>query len=148
MILAAACPWPVHCFVYHHLRRSLWERLFLRDVQITTLPAGDAEVRKQAVANAALRLGAGETVCLFLDESGPNSEQQLEAFRADVGGMLSSVSVPVVPLALTGLNPRRSRWSRRVTLQIGGPLSPSSSPWTLQAHVEALFNRAVADASS
>jgi len=109
------------------------------------IPAGDGDRTRAAVQRA---LDAGDLVAVF-PEGRPGAEGHLGAFEAPLAELLAAVQVPVLPVALAGL--QSSLFSRvpaarrtgallaHVSLRVGDPLVPQAAPDALREAMEVLL---------
>jgi 1-acyl-sn-glycerol-3-phosphate acyltransferase len=155
-IVTAACRRPVR-FVMDHtfFRMPLLGWLFRVAKAIPIAPAKqDAALKEKAFEQISRELQDGNLVCIF-PEGAITRDGAMAPFRPGIERILARDAVPVIPMALGGLwgsffsrragralhtlpRPRR----RIIRIDVGAPLSPTTTAAELQGRVAALLARA------
>jgi hypothetical protein len=143
LVILAASPRPIFFVIDPSQFRKPVLGWILRLMK--AIPAGDGDRTRAAVQRA---LDAGELVAAF-PEGRPGAEGHLGAFEAPLAELLAGVQVPVLPVALAGLQSNlfsRVPAARRtgallahVSLRVGDPLAPQAAPGALREAMEVLL---------
>ena len=152
-IIGACCPRPVRFVMDHRIfAHRVWGYVFRHLRAIPIAPAkDDPGLKERAFADVAAALAHGELVCIF-PEGRLSPTGELQPFQHGIERIVGETPVPVVPIALGGLQGSifsrarglaGSSWTqhvrRRVRAMCGAPVAPGAvSCALLEQRVQAL----------
>jgi len=141
LIIAAACRRPIRFVIDHRIFRwPILSFIFKAGRAIPIAPEKeDAALKAKAFDDISQALASGELVCIF-PEGTVTATGEITPFRPGIAQIVARNPVPVIPMALSGLwgsifsrmhgaplsQPWKARPFRKVTLNIGEPVSPEN----------------------
>lgn len=149
LVISAACRRPIRWVMDHRIFKIPLLGFFFRTVRaIPIAPAKeDGDLLKRSYEEIAKALSVGDLVGIF-PEGGLTLNGEMNPFRSGISRILERTSVPVIPMALSGLwqslfsrNRNKARYVtdllwKKISLVIGDPVDPANAtPESLHATV-------------
>ncbi|MCB0350858.1 MAG: MFS transporter [Bdellovibrionales bacterium] len=142
LILSAAIKRPVRFVMYYKFFEIPLVRYLFRHAKVIPIAGANEnkEIYDQAFEIVSRELQAGELVCIF-PEGELSSDGELKPFKKGIEFILKRDSVPVVPMALTGLwgsffsrmgGRALSRMPKRILFHVGVHIGRGISPEVFQ----------------